>query len=121
MNNRRCSRNDPHHPHSFESHAGGETRVFRCPGYLPPRKMTGADLQDLLGEQTLAVKQLTSEALRINLAKGDKEDGRIRVELAKANANSALALAIFLTGGDLEVALSRIAASVERGVTVNHE
>ena len=121
MSTKRCTRNDPHPSHSFESHAGGETRVWTCPGYLPPPVMTGAKLQELFAEQALAVKQLTNEALKINLAKGDPESGRIRVELAKANANSALALAIFLTGGDIETALSRLGAALEQGLTLTHE
>jgi len=71
---------------------------------------TGQALQRTLYRHLSSVQFFSDQ---VQLKKEGPEERWKQADLANAHATAALALAVMLTGGDLEMALSRIATALE--------
>jgi hypothetical protein len=110
-----CGNTDPHAEHAMP--ADGPGRDCRCPGIED--LMPGVRWQAQMEEHLHEVRTLTAESMRLSQVSGwaDNERGRqnmrVRVELAKANATAALTLAVANGLGDLEPLLRALAGTEE--------
>ena len=98
--------------------------MYRRPGYAFIEKTPAQRRIEAADEAPANVRGLTNEAVQLMATPGWAENKavelnvRFRVARVEANATAALAYAISETGGDIEVALSKLADALQ-GVSFN--
>ena len=75
-----------------------------------PEEPTGQEIQRTLYRHLSQVQYFSDQ---VQLKKEEADERWRQSDLANAHATAALAIAVTLTGGDLEMALSRIATALE--------
>ena len=76
MSTKKCARTDYHEAHPYELRAGGETRVYRAPGYAFIEKTPAQRRIEAADEALANVRGLTNEAVQLMATPGGRRTRR---------------------------------------------